>query len=876
MRVVSYIEENLKAEADNFILLAPVFMGVGIWMYFARATEPRFWTAAFAFALSSFVLVFINFGNSSARLKEYKKMFAFSTFIFILKKSIKIFAFAILFPILGQAAIVVFVVSFFASLLGYLKFLKYFAFVFNNRFFRAAWGLCAKVFRPAVSFVMDTSLFSVKEKRSRGRARHGKASGFMAFVGMINRLSDRVTKSIIEAGMKNSAVARVRSATGSFLSFLERLHNRYVRRFICVIFSVNYILFFIALGFFAAKSRVSRLDTNMLYERVKDARIAARAVDAEKVDDDYRVTFDEVEVEGKDLRLDKIRVKFAEKFGAPAIGRRVAFTATLIPPFEPNAIGGFDFARYSYFKKLSASGRSYGAWEYAEGGRENSFFERSLFSFLNMRERINARVEAETGKDEAGVVISMTTGDIYALDKKISADYRAAGIFHILSVSGLHMTIIVGFAFFLVRFLLSLSMYVSSKYDTKKIAAVAAMLAATFYLLMTGARIPTERAFIMTALGLLAVLFDRNPISMRFIALSAAAILLFSPESLLNPGFQMSFMAVAALVKLCEARGGWLIPNRYESGPKMWGVRLLNAVWANALSALLIGAAITPFVIHSFNTMQIYGVLGNLFAVPLCTFVVMPAILLAFIAMPFGLDAVFLKAAGLGVSAINFMAAKIGALPYSSIDMKYMGTSSLLLIVFGFIWLFAWRRRWRYFGIASIALGCLFYAFGKTPDVYVDRYGTMFGARHGGKLLVLNLSRYKPNRRVIEDWRKKSALPTAEVVPAGRYTINGRRVSFVSRYAEMRRECFASDIVFASFPLSKSYFKCRKQTFGREEFKGSKGAEAYIPASGRVRIERLSDFLGRRPWSMDGAAMKDGESFMDAADGLLKGLQMKN
>ncbi|MDR2098874.1 MAG: ComEC/Rec2 family competence protein, partial [Rickettsiales bacterium] len=720
----------------------------------------------------------------------------------------------------------------------------------------------------------NASLFSVPKKPKGRGGKKGKSSAFGAFVETVGNISDRATKAIIDVAARNFAVVKAREATEWFLGFAGRVHNLYIRRFMRAISSANCILFFIILGFFAAKLRVNMLDTNLLPYKLRDARVRARVTEVEKAGGDWRLTFDKVHVDGHAAGLDKIRVKFAGKFGAPDVGRHVDFTATLIPPFEPNVIGGFDFSRYSYFKKLSASGRSFEKWEYAPIDAENTALERLYFGFLNMREGINRRVAEKTGKDAEGVLISMMTGDIYAVDEEIGGDYKAAGISHILSVSGLHMTIIAGFAFFLIRLLLSLSMRIASRYDTKKIAAVIALAASVFYLFLTGARIPTQRAFMMTALGLGAVLADRNPISLRFIAMSAAAILLFTPESLLNPGFQMSFMAVVALVKLYEAREAWLIPNKAE-GARKWAVNAANALIANVLSAFLIGAAITPFVIYSFNTMQIYSVLGNLFALPLCTFVVMPAILLALVSMPFGLDVPFLKLAELGVAGINFAAAKIGSLPYASIDMKSMGVGALLLIVFGFVWLFAWRRKWKYFGCVLIAAGVAAYALGKTPDMYVDRYGTMFGLPKGGKLLVMNLSRYPANARVVEDWRRKSALASAEAVPAGRYKINGRRVSFVGRYAELRRECRAADMIFAAFDKEKAHFKCRKPVFGREAFRDSKGAEIYIPRRGRARHETVSGFLGRRPWTAGVPADKEGGSFLDAADELLKGLQIK-
>ena len=123
--------------------------------------------------------------------------------------------------------------------------------------------------------------------------------------------------------------------------------------------------------------------------------------------------------------------------------------------------------------------------------------------------------------------MSMMTGERYSIPHVISEEYKGAGISHLLAISGFHMTIIVGFAFFLIRFICALCMPLSNKYNSKKIAVIFAFVVSVFYLFISGARLPTTRAFIMTTLGLLAIILDRNPLSLRFVAVSAILILLF-------------------------------------------------------------------------------------------------------------------------------------------------------------------------------------------------------------------------------------------------------------------------------------------------------------------------------------------------------------
>src|SRR5690606_12649297 len=132
-------------------------------------------------------------------------------------------------------------------------------------------------------------------------------------------------------------------------------------------------------------------------------------------------------------------------------------------------------------------------------------------------------------------------------------DMRASGLVHLLSISGLHMGLLAGVVFFLVRGGLALVEPLALRWPVKKIAAVAVVLATLGYLLLSGADVPTQRAFLMTGLVLLAVLLDRSALSMRLVAWAAAAILLLTPESLISASFQMSFAAVVAMIAGYEA-----------------------------------------------------------------------------------------------------------------------------------------------------------------------------------------------------------------------------------------------------------------------------------------------------------------------------------
>ncbi|MDR0367159.1 MAG: ComEC/Rec2 family competence protein, partial [Rickettsiales bacterium] len=338
--------------------------------------------------------------------------------------------------------------------------------------------------------------------------------------------------------------------------------------------------------------------------KIKGAFTTGRVIDVEPAGSDWRITIDNAIANG--VETDLLRIRMPAKDKPPELGRGIEFKADILPPFAPTAIGSFDFGLYSYYKKYSGSGRLFDSYKYSSIQYDSRFIDKILFNFKIIKEKLNSAVFSTMSRDEAGVVISMMTGDIYAVSKRVAKNYRAAGISHIISISGFHMSLLAASVFFAVRTFLAFMPFIALRINTKKLAAACAFFATLFYLTLSGARIPAARAFIMTTLGLGAILFDRSVLSMRMVSASAAATLGIWPESLLNPGFWLSFAAVAVLVRLYDSR-----KNRDKRGG------IAKAIKDNITASACIGLAITPFVIYGFNQAQIYAVAGNMIAVPI-------------------------------------------------------------------------------------------------------------------------------------------------------------------------------------------------------------------------------------------------------------------
>ena len=184
-----------------------------------------------------------------------------------------------------------------------------------------------------------------------------------------------------------------------------------------------------------------------------------------------------------------------------------------------------------------------------------------------------------------------------------------------MAISGLHIGLIGGIVFFAIRLVLAGFERLTLRHPIKKWAAAIALIAALGYVALSGATVPTQRAFLMLSLVMVAIMLDRLPISMRLVAWAAAAVLISAPENLLSVSFQMSFAAVVALVAVYET--GVAGAARWRSkGPPRPVIYLCGVV----ITTLVAGLATAPFAIYHFNRMALFGVMANLIAIPLTGF----------------------------------------------------------------------------------------------------------------------------------------------------------------------------------------------------------------------------------------------------------------
>ena len=226
-----------------------------------------------------------------------------------------------------------------------------------------------------------------------------------------------------------------------------------------------------------------------------------------------------------------VRVTIRSKADALAVGQAISVLAGLTPPSGPVIPGGYDFARTAFYQRIGAYGFAYGAAKPADLGPP-PLGVRLGEPLARLRETIRRRIEAALPGDAGHIAAALTVGETGGISERTQEAMRASGLGHILAISGLHMALVAGASFWIIRALLALSAGLALARPIKKWAAAGALAVAAGYLGLSGAGVATERAFVMMAIMLTAIMVDRRAITLRNVALAAFVILALAPESL--------------------------------------------------------------------------------------------------------------------------------------------------------------------------------------------------------------------------------------------------------------------------------------------------------------------------------------------------------
>ncbi|MCG7492247.1 ComEC/Rec2 family competence protein [Thalassobius sp. Cn5-15] len=493
-----------------------------------------------------------------------------------------------------------------------------------------------------------------------------------------------------------------------------------------------------------------------------------------------RLTLSDVELAGRLAPAPtRVRVALHAKIAGhtPQIGQRVMLTGHLSPPPRAVEPGGFDFRRHAWFQRLGAIGYTRSPVVLLQPGQG------PLVSRL--RQMFGARIRAALPGDTGAVAVALITGDRSALPEARVEDLRRSNLAHLLAISGLHMGLVSGFVFWLIRILLSCHAWIALRWPIKKLSAGAALFAAAGYLALSGGAIATERAFIMVAMALLAVMLDHRALTLRAVALAALVVLILRPEALVSPGFQMSFAATTSLVVVFSMLRGAAVMR----------VPVLGGALSLFLSSAVAGLATAPIAAAHFNMVSQLGLIANLTTVPLMGLFVMPAAVLAVFAMPFGMEAMPLWAMGAGIDWILAVAQRVADHPLAVRYVASPVAGVLPVLSFGGLFVCLWRGGARWLGLLPVACAFGIWAQGTRPDILIADQGALVGVMtDAGRAL----SASRGAGFIAEVWLENDGSPRPQVEAAAlwpdRVTIGeGELFATKGKRAAQRIECKTDD-----------------------------------------------------------------------------------
>jgi competence protein ComEC len=412
----------------------------------------------------------------------------------------------------------------------------------------------------------------------------------------------------------------------------------------------------------------------------------------------------------------------------PNIGVWIKAPVRLVPPPVPAMPQGYDFARAAWFSGVGGVGSVLGALTVLPMATGHAPSTIAVWQTWFTQTRLDsaAKLRAHSEGAAGEILVAMVIGDRAALKENTAQALRTAGLQHLLSISGFHLAVVAGGMFILVRKSLSLVPILALKWPLKAIAAVVAACVAVFYTLLTGGALPTWRSCITVLIIALAVLLGRRPFSLRFVAAGASVILLWAPAALVNISFQLSFAAITALIALVEAGGpffGW----RHWFSQTGWARGILGFLLGLLVTTIVAEVSLAPFLIYHFQQIGIYGLLANMMAVPLSSFIILPFGLLGLLLEPLGLAAWPL---GLASGACWLMlegATWVAGLPASLQHIPSWPHSALLCWIAAGLLLTLGRERLRWFTLLPLAVGIILLMQHQAPDVRISAQGRLVG-----------------------------------------------------------------------------------------------------------------------------------------------------
>lgn len=611
-----------------------------------------------------------------------------------------------------------------------------------------------------------------------------------------------------------------------------------------------------AAGFALIAETTRERATPMLERRLGPVAITGSVTDIDTLDRGWRIIIAPDALPGlspaQQPRFLRIHITAASDLLNP--GDRVSLKAMLYPVPGQTLPGAHDLQRELYFAGIGGVGYSFGGAHRPASAEDNSGPGGWRQWLLRLRTDVTRRVTAVLSGSTGGVATALIAGKRGTIDEPVKEAFRNSGLSHLLAIAGLHLGLVGAFVFFAVRGGLALIPYVALRYPIKKVAAGATLVVLFCYLMLSGAAIPTERAFVMNGIIFAAILIDRLRISMRICAIAAAVVLLLQPESLAGVSFQMSFGAVVALIAVYETYGSALARLLHRGS---FARKALGYCAGVVVTTIVVTLGTDPFSIFHFHKIVLYSPLANVIAVPISALWTLPWGVIACLLMPFGLERFALIPMGWGIDVTIWVAEHVSTIPGNVWHMPRLPVWGLAVVAFSGLWLCLWQGKWRRWGFIGIAAGMATMFLTRPPDIVIADFGRFLAARGiAGDYYVLGGNDERIAKSLFAEetgaellvWPAAGAISDLLACNEGNciYTARGMRVAIVTDERGLPSGCETVDAIVSQVPAG---FACRNTIPVVDRIDTwRRGAVAlWLDPSG-ISVSGANDSRGDRPW----------------------------
>ena len=561
------------------------------------------------------------------------------------------------------------------------------------------------------------------------------------------------------------------------------------------------------LGYSAALYRTYSVQSPQLPEASRTYHLTL------KVEEAMPISGNRVRYIGKPLSLSRtpntnmpkrVRITTPDKGTRYVFGDQICMKAVLSRPKGPLRPGGYDLGWVLWFQKIGATGFTISTPYLCKIGKKQKENTISLL-IARTKEAIAGRLDKGLASRERALARALILGDRGRIEKTDLTALRSAGLGHLLAISGLHMAVFAGTLFFLVRAGLACFPTIAEQYPIKKWAALIALAGGGVYFLISGQSIPTQRAYIMIAIVFLAICLERPALTLRNVVLAAMVILALKPESLFNAGFQMSFAAVTALIVTYQLSLKYnpLPRPTYGSAHTLWQKPLyyIVGIWLTSLVATL---ATAPYTLYHFHQVSYLGPLGNMMAIPIFSFLVMPLAVICLCAMPLGLEALPLKLLSSAIDLLLQAAHWTASFKPAMLTTGEITITSLVFFTLAGLTAIFLTGKGRWASLALLTIAVFMAKPTLKPDLYISAKGDLMALRgkdnklhaptgQQGRYVLMRLLKADGDHRHAKAARKTSFVKCDESACSG--TVKGLKVTLLRHIKALEEECAQADIL---------------------------------------------------------------------------------